>query len=112
MANIVILAKYAEQVTVGHEDCPRATAPHQGVLLPKMRVVTGDHGPPSRSTHTGFPLETIYRTVSGTEIAALKNGESRFNALLENVPLMSTSVCCFQAVASCAVANSELSCYS
>jgi hypothetical protein len=52
MTDFVVLAKYAAEVTVGHENCSGTAPAYQGILLPKVRTVAGNHRLATGIAHT------------------------------------------------------------
>ena len=73
MANIVILAEYAAQVTVGQKDGSRAADADQWLLLPEVGVVGGDLSLPPRATKARLAAEPVYPTLPGTQPALVQH---------------------------------------
>jgi hypothetical protein len=83
MADIIILAEHAFQITVSKKNGARTAASHQGRLLAKMWTVTGNQSFICYPAFALFSLQAVYLAVSGTNSAILQYFPGLFSSLFK-----------------------------
>jgi hypothetical protein len=69
LADVIILAKLAAQVTTGEKDGARATPATQRVFFAEMRSITADPGSFTSPADTVFARPAIYSANPGAQAA-------------------------------------------
>jgi len=73
LADLVVLAVLAVQVTPGEEDRPRAAPADQRRFLPEVGVATGYDGPlPRAADRTLGAFPAVHATLPGADVARLQ----------------------------------------
>jgi hypothetical protein len=76
VADIVVLAKYAVEITVGKEDGPRSSSPHQWSFFSEVGSETRHYRVPCTPTMSLFSREAVHLAHPGTQGASLQPAET------------------------------------
>jgi len=71
VTDVVVLAKYAQQVAVGEKNSTGTIGPDQRLFFPKMRVVAGHPGEFSCLAGSRFSGKSINAAFSGAKNAGI-----------------------------------------
>jgi hypothetical protein len=69
VADLIVLAKTAEQITGTHKNGPRPISSHQWRLFTKVGIIAGNPGLPPRFTVTQLALQAVHLAFSWAEAA-------------------------------------------
>jgi hypothetical protein len=84
LADIVVLAEYAEEIAAGEEDGAGAAAAHQGRLLPEVGSKAGNAREAAGATVAALVKETVHAADAGAKVARLQVGEGEGRPVLQN----------------------------
>jgi hypothetical protein len=84
MADLVVLAKAAQEIARAHKDRTGTRSPDQRGFFSEVRIEAGNGGLPACLTKPQFSIQSISPAVPGAKMAGFKNRKSLLDSLLQN----------------------------
>jgi hypothetical protein len=88
VADVVILAKIAQQVAMGEKYRAGTVSANQGLFFPEMRVIAGNHGGSPCLAYSRLAGQAIHLALPGTQHARFQEFEGIFPLLFEKALFM------------------------